>query len=133
MVNSALNDSELDDSDILFKGFNRSIFDITNHCAKDKDIFLEWVAFIYCHNKIAQLKITEKDFTSDYPETSVFDIIPDDYTELLRQILSNNPIEIQKSDAYTFQFTRAIDDHDFWKNTKTFWLKSLLEKKHGGH
>lgn len=118
MINSVLNDSELDDSDILFTEFNRSIFDITNKCSVDKDIFLEWVAFIYCHNEIAKLKITERDFTSDYPKTSVFDIIPEDCTELLRQILDNNPIEIQKSDAGTFQFTRAINDHDFWANTK---------------
>lgn len=64
------------------------------------------------------MKITENDFTSGYPKTSVFDIIPGDYAELLRQILDNNPIEIQKSDAHTFQFTRAIDDHDFWSNEK---------------
>lgn len=118
MVNSALNDSGLDHSDVMFKGFNRSIFDITNKCSVDKDIFLECATFIYCHNKIARLEITENDFTSGYLKTSVFDIIPGDYAELLRQILDNNPIEIQKSDAHTFQFTRAIDDHDFWSNEK---------------
>jgi hypothetical protein len=118
IVNSALNDSELDGSDIMFKGFNRSIFDITNKSSVDKDIFLEWIAFIYCHNRIARLEITENDFTSGYPEISVFDIIPEDYAELLSQILDNNPIELQKSDACTFQFTRAIDDHDFWNNAR---------------
>ncbi len=118
MINSVLNDSELDHLDVMFKGFNRSIFDITNKCSVDKDIFLEWVAFICCHNKIARLEITENDFISGYPEASVFDIIPEELSELLRQILDNNQIEIQKSDAYTFQFTRAIDDHDFWNNEK---------------
>ena len=121
MVNSALNDSELDNSDIMFKGFNRSIFDITNKCSVDTDIFLEWIAFIYCHNGIARLEITENDFTSDFTKALIFDIIPEELSKLLRQILENNPIEIQKSDAYTSQFTRAMENHnfhDFRKNTK---------------
>lgn len=116
MVNSVLNDSELSYIDIIFN--RRHIFDITNKCTVDKDMFLEWVAFIYCHNRIARLEITENDFTSGYPRTSVFDIIHEECAELLRQILDNNPIEIRNSDACTFQFTRAIDDHDFWGNVE---------------
>lgn len=113
MINSVLNDSELDNSDVMFRRFNRSLFDITNKCSVYNDIFLEWVAFIYCHNRIAKLKIAENDFISIYPESSAFDVISEQLSELLRQILENNPIEIQKSDAYTFQFTRAMENHNF--------------------
>ena len=118
MVNSVLNDSELDHSDVMFKGFNRSIFDIINHCAKDKEILLEFVAFIYCYNKIAELKITENDFILYYPKTSIFNTISEESTKLLRQALNDDPTQIRISDACTFQFTRAIDDSDFWKNAR---------------
>lgn len=120
MIDSVLLLNNLDTNFVFMKPC-QSIFDITNHCAKDKDVFLEWVAFIYCHNKIAISKITEQDFTSNYQKDSIFNIIPEELSKLLRQILENNPIEIQKSDAYTFQFTRAMENHnfhDFRKNTK---------------
>ncbi|MBY0245595.1 MAG: hypothetical protein K2Q03_09100 [Sphingobacteriaceae bacterium] len=122
------------DPKIYFESFNQFIYVTTINCAKSEGILLEWVAFICCHNRIAQSKITEKDFSTVYPETSVFDLIPEELSRLLRQILDNNPIEILKSDAYTFQFTRAIDNRDFWNNdriSETLYNSILREVLNG--
>lgn len=120
MINSALADLEPSSSNVISNQIDDFIFHITKNCSENKDIFLEWVIFIYCHNKIVKSKITEKDFILIYPKTSIFDIISGDYTDLLKQVLSDNLKEIQESDTYiyygSYQFARAIDDRDFWEN-----------------
>ena len=87
------------------------IYDITQKCATNHDLLLEWQAFIYCYNKLSPtFKITEDRFEQFLKRKSVVDT---DAYELLKQILNDDVSKIMPD----FQFTRAIE-HDFWNNEK---------------